>query len=131
MVTWTFGATFNFYYNPELTTYDHIFSIAYPLEGDSNSNQTTLEQQIIDYDNGINSIDQSDWEKYSVDLIIFDNWAYFYANTLHDLGTFTLCSFDNLLAGTQYTVVAYADNYSGYEVAMATDHKYTNENILT
>ena len=120
VVTWAFGSTFMFEVYPVLASYEGIAYFAYPIIGTATENQTMIQQQIMGYQNVLNSIDPVElgWEVYSVELLVVAQLSYFAGQVYLPAGTSTLYSFNNLIASVYYSAVAYADNYSGQTPAL-------------
>ena len=118
LVTWAFGSSFLFSSNPALSSFNTTMLTAYPLYTNATSSQVLLATQVQAYLQDLDSIvPGTDWKEYSTVLLLVACTTYFTSQDLVSSGTSLLYNFTSLIPQSNYTAIAWADNYSGMPMA--------------
>ncbi|OMJ71052.1 hypothetical protein SteCoe_30830 [Stentor coeruleus] len=127
VVYWALVSTSLSTYDENCTSYDAIVAYAEPLVDEPTDDQMSIDDQFAAWQDLKDAIVAGDdWIAYTYNIIVLSNSLAFYGMNLVPQGSWTVQSFDNLIAGSSITAVAYADNFSGNDLASSNDTQTTD-----
>lgn len=128
VVYWALVATDLYDMDSNWTSLETIKAYAAPLVGSASGNQTTIYDQFSFWDEEKNDIEiGDDWAYYTFEVLSLASEACFFGIELVPQGSYTVISFDNLIASTSFTAAAWADNFSGNKEVYAEDTQSTSD----